>query len=100
LPPQAEICVVTRTATERRSALPLAQMLRELGVRVEVDHRGSSIKSQMKRANRLGCSVVLILGEGELARGTVTVKRMDSSEQEEIPREELAPRVLEWLGSK
>jgi histidyl-tRNA synthetase len=100
LPPQADVCVVTRTATERRSALPLARMLREQGVRVEVDHRGSSIKSQMKRANRLGCSLVLILGEGELARGTVTVRRMDSSEQEEIPRAELAPRVLEWLGRK
>jgi histidyl-tRNA synthetase len=57
--------------------LVLARDLRKSGIRCEVDTRGTSLKSQLRRANTLGARVVLILGEDELANGVVQVKDLD-----------------------
>lgn len=53
-------------------ALALARKLRRLGTRVELDG-GRSLKSLMRRADRLGAGRVLIVGEEEVAarRGTL-----------------------------
>lgn len=95
LPPQVEVAFVTQGDAARLAALPLARALRRRGVRVDVDHRGSSMKSQMKRANRLGAGVVLILAERELERGVVALRQMKSSEQSEVPGDEVVERVLQ-----
>jgi len=97
LAPRAEVCLVTQGAEARRLALPLARELRARGVRADVDHRGTSLKSQMKRADRLGCAIVLLLGESEVTRGVVGLRRMATSEQEEIPLAEVVGRAVERL---
>ena len=43
--------------------LPLAHKLRAAGIRCEVEHRGGSMKSQMKRADKLRSRVAIIVGE-------------------------------------
>jgi histidyl-tRNA synthetase len=100
-PARVEVYVATQGDEARRALLPLARELRRAGVRVEVDHRGSSLKSQLKRGNRLGAQVGLIAGEEELARGVVTVRRMtesiSTSEQAEVARDRVVERVLDWL---
>ena len=58
----------------RRSAL--LRDLRRAGLNAQVEYEGRSLKSQMKRADRLKAPLVFILGEDELARGEVTVRRM------------------------
>jgi histidyl-tRNA synthetase len=55
-------------------ALMLAEQLRELGVRVECDCSGASLKSQMKRADRSGARWAWLIGDDERARGVVAVK--------------------------
>ena len=52
-------------AFEWISALCLA------GIRTEMDFGDKSLKSQMKRANRLGAAHVLIVGENELKQDAV-----------------------------
>ena len=44
-------------------------------------------------ANRLGIQTVLILGDGELDDGTVTVKHMASGEQESWPLGDVMKRL-------
>ncbi|MCC6746492.1 MAG: histidine--tRNA ligase [Deltaproteobacteria bacterium] len=89
----AQVVFVTRGEPARRAALPMVQALRSRGIAVELDHRGMSVKSQMKRADRVGCSVVVLVGEDELQREVVTVRRMATSTQEEVPVVELAARI-------
>jgi histidyl-tRNA synthetase len=98
LGPVARVGCVSRGEAARRALLPLAQALREAGIPVDVDHRGSSVKSQMKRADRLGCELVLLLGEDELARGVATLREMKSSEQSEVPLAEAVSRALARLS--
>ncbi len=59
-------------ADAEAEALALARKLRRLGTRVELDG-GRSLKSLMRRADRLGAGRVLIVGEEEVAarRGTL-----------------------------
>jgi histidyl-tRNA synthetase len=55
------------------------------------------MKSQMKRADKLGARYVAILGDDELARGAWTVRDMGGSSQESVPLAGLAGRLRERI---
>lgn len=82
--PRAFVAAVGEDA--RGEALRLLRELRHAGVAAGMELEGRSIKSQMKRADRLGARVTLIVGGDELARGEVTLRDMRGSEQRAIPR--------------
>jgi histidyl-tRNA synthetase len=77
--------------------LVLARALRQSGIRCEVDTRGTSLKSQLRRANSLGARVVLILGDDEIAQGVVQVKDLDAHTQETMPRDQAIRIVVDRL---
>jgi histidyl-tRNA synthetase len=77
--------------------LALARELRAVGVRCDIDTRGSSLKSQLRRANSLGARVVVILGESELAEQKVQVKDLDARTEERLTRDEAARVIAERL---
>jgi histidyl-tRNA synthetase len=58
-------------------AFRLAHRLRGEGVRVEMDS-GRSLKSQMRRAGKLGCRYVIVLGDDEIASAALTVRDMEA----------------------
>jgi histidyl-tRNA synthetase len=66
------------------------------GIRAELDYEGKSLKSQMRRADKLKARYVLILGGDELKRGRAVLRNMEKKSQEEIPMD----NVLETLKSK
>jgi histidyl-tRNA synthetase len=66
------------------------------GIRVEMDFSDKSLKSQMKRANRIGASHVLILGENELRAGAAVMRNMATKEQVSIGLE----NILDDIKSK
>jgi histidyl-tRNA synthetase len=70
----------------RDSALALLRDLRRGGLEAHMEYEGRSIKSQMKRADRLNAAFTLILGDEELARDEVTVKNMTTGGQARVPR--------------
>jgi histidyl-tRNA synthetase len=69
----------------REASLALLRDLRRAGLNAQIEYEGRSLKSQMKRADRLKAPIVFILGEDELASGSVTVRRMAASAQESVP---------------
>ena len=69
--------------------------LNTAGVAADMEFSDKSLKSQMKRADKLGVSHVLIVGEQELAQGAVTLRDMASKAQTDIPVEHVADRLLE-----
>lgn len=73
-------------------AQSLAEQLRSAGDwRLQLDCGGGSFKSQLKRADRSGAQVALILGEDEAAAQSVVVKFLRSdAEQVTLPQTELA----------
>ena len=66
------------------AAFLLVQRLRRAGRSGDMSHAGGGFKSQMRQADRSGARFCLILGEDELASGTVSVKDMAGGEQRKI----------------
>jgi len=77
-------------AAELREALPEAQLLMHCG--------GGSFKSQLKKADRSGATLALILGEDEVLQGTVNVKHLrEDAPQQTLTRQQLVDYVAHCL---
>lgn len=87
------VFVASHGAAAREVALELVRDLRQANVAAQMDLESRSLKSQMKRADRLDAPIVLILGEDEVTNGTVTVRNMRSSEQHVVPRSDVIDRL-------
>lgn len=85
LAPQADIYLMPLGESAELAALSVAEKLRSAlpGKRIMLHCGGGNMKKQVKRADKSGATVGLILGENELADGTVTVKwlREDKPQQ-------------------
>lgn len=64
------------------------------GIRPEMDLSNRSLKSRMKRANKLEAAYVLIVGDSELEEGAVILRNMTTQKQILIPIESLVERVI------
>lgn len=65
-------------------AFPVVHRLRQAGVSAEMEAEARSLKSQMRRADKLKASSVLIVGDNELEKNLVVLRDMASKAQEEI----------------
>ena len=93
-PPAATrpIAVIPVDGEAEAEALELTHRLRREGFTVDLGYRGNP-QRRMKRANKLGASAALILGEDERARGAATLRDLDTGEQVLIPLPELTGRL-------
>jgi len=78
---------------QQNAALTLAKSLRQQGFATEVDGRGTSLKSMLRKANAGGARFCVVIGEAELARGVVQLKDLTHHEQEEVPFATLGERL-------
>ncbi len=77
------------------AALKLAVELRGAGYVVELGY-GGNLGKRMKRANKLAARAAVIIGTDELARDAVTLRDLDSGEQEEVPLAALKERLTRF----
>jgi histidyl-tRNA synthetase len=87
------IAVVPIGERAEAAALHLAEELRAAGLVAEMEFRGK-VGQRLKRASQRNARHALLLGEDELAKGTVVLRDLDRGEQEEIARDMLLPRLL------
>jgi histidyl-tRNA synthetase len=82
-------------------ALRLAEGLRDAlaGLRLVVNCGGGSLKTQIKRADRSGATLAVILGDEEREHGEATVKRLrQDAPQERVSQATLADYLARALG--
>ena len=82
-------------------AQQLAESMRDAMPRLNlVVHSGAgSFKSQMRKADKSGARIAIILGEAELAAGTVAVKYLrEQRDQVEIAQAEIVSRLMSLLN--
>jgi histidyl-tRNA synthetase len=63
------------------------------GIRLEMDFSDKSLKSQMKRADRMGAPRVMILGDDELKAGAAVLRNMENKEQTSVPLENVVQTI-------
>jgi histidyl-tRNA synthetase len=64
--------------------LPIIYGLRSVGIRIDSDYTGASLKSQMKKADKSGAGHTLIIGEQEIQNGIAILRNMQTKEQSEL----------------
>ncbi len=77
-------------------ALPLAEQLRDQlpELRLQLHCGGGSFKSQIKKADRSGARVALLLGEDESANGAIGIKFLrEERDQEQVSQAQLSERL-------
>ena len=82
---QPDIYLLLQGESSSRKGLLLAETLRNdcPGLSVLSNCGGGSFKSQMKKADKSGAVIAVILGENEIAENTVTVKFLREQKQQQ-----------------
>lgn len=86
------VALVPMGEAAERVALQIAETLRRADIQVDMAF-GGNMKRRMKRADKVGATAAVILGDDELARGVVQVKDLATGDQVEIPLEGLAAQL-------
>jgi histidyl-tRNA synthetase len=92
-----DVFVVAAQPDVRAEAALLGRELRSAGLRVESDLRGGSLKSQLRRADKLNARIAMILGESEIENGVVQLKDLQQKTQTEVPRTQAAAHAKPLL---
>lgn len=79
-----DLFIATMGSGERDTAYKLMDGLLKLGVRVELDYEGKSLKSQMRRADKLAARYSVVIGENEVNSGRASFKRMSDGTTTEL----------------
>ena len=87
--PKPTVGVAYLNAEAKGVAVNLVQALREQHVGATALWENRSLKAQMKHADRIGVDYTMILGEDELAAGTVTLRSMADSSQSTVLRDDV-----------
>ncbi|MCX7793263.1 MAG: histidine--tRNA ligase [Thermodesulfovibrionales bacterium] len=80
-----------------RVCFKIAERLREKGLWVELG-TGSSLKSQLRRADRLKSEYVIIIGEDELKRSRLRWKRLSDGSEGEIGEQDIESLAINKFG--
>ncbi|HSW61714.1 MAG TPA: histidine--tRNA ligase [Dissulfurispiraceae bacterium] len=79
-----KVFVVTLGKEAELEGFRIVEMLRAQGIWAEQSYGSASLKSQLRRADRLSSGFALIIGENELMSGKLQWKDLKKSEQGEV----------------
>ena len=103
LPPPEEpglaVFVVGVGDSGRARSLELVRELRAAGVPADTAFEDRPLKAQLKMADRAGAAYAAIVGERELEAGTVTLRRLEDGQQEDVATEALTARLASETGA-
>lgn len=85
----ARVMFVNFGAREESYCLPLLATLRKEGISSEIYPDSDKMKKQMNYANRKGIKFVALAGESEIEAGKITLKNMETGDQQLILASEL-----------
>ncbi|PKQ65686.1 histidine--tRNA ligase [Labilibaculum filiforme] len=78
---------------EEAFCLPILAKLRANGINAEMYPDSSKMKKQMTYANNKNIPFVILVGESEVEEGVVSLKNMESGDQEKLTPEQLINRL-------
>jgi histidyl-tRNA synthetase len=85
--PKAFIATIGQKAN--LEGLLIAEKLRTKGIYAEMGYEGASLKSQLRKADKLGANYAFIIGDDEIQAGRIKWKNLKDGSQGEIGIEEI-----------
>lgn len=96
----ADIFIAALGERAQKIAFTLTQELRRRGICAAMDYSGKSLKSQMKRADKLNSAYTLIFGDREIEENCVELRDMNSKNQQRLPLDHLLEAVTDLLKAR
>jgi histidyl-tRNA synthetase len=88
--------LVTMGDAARAAGVRILHQLRAEGIRCDCDFTGRRVRRQLEEASRQGARVALILGDDELAQGTIAMKDQATGVQEVLPIDAAIEKLKSW----
>ncbi len=79
--------VIHRGQKAEQLALKITCQLRSVNLIIALDYSGSSFSKQFKRADKSGAKWAIVIGEDEVSKGQLMIKKLKDIDKEEGPRE-------------
>ena len=79
----------------KETAVKLLFDLRKAGIVAEKDYQDKKMKAQFKAADRLQAKYTIVFGDDELEKGVVSIKEMETGQQQEVSFEEAVAYITE-----
>jgi histidyl-tRNA synthetase len=83
-----------------RAVPALLQQLRDAGLAAERDYQGRKTKAQFKSADRVGARFVAVIGDDELDRGEIALKRLSTGEQQAVSLDKLVEVIRSSISAE
>ena len=80
----SDLFIIPLGDENKTAALTIAQELRSSGLRVEISFGDRALKGSMKAADKSGAAYVIVLGDSEIASGTVELKEMSTGKTSSV----------------
>ena len=84
----------------QKIAFNLTNELRRAGVIAEMDYSDKSLKSQLKRADKLNSSFSLIFGDKEIDKKQVLLRNMQTKDQQAVPLDGMLDSIIKIIKER
>ena len=84
----------------KRKSLKLFEELRRSGLAITSSFSRNTMKAQLKKADKLGASFALILGQKEALDETIIIRDMNSGSQETVPLNKVVERLKKKIRKR
>ena len=99
-PYHTDIYIAALGARAQKIAFGLTQELRRAGICAAMDYSNKSLKSQMKRADKLNSAYTLIFGDKEIEENRAELRNMSNKNQQSLPLDHLLAAVSNILKER
>ena len=96
-PAAPRVAVMPMDGDAEGAAFALAESLRGAGIAVDLP-AGGAIGKRLKKADRAGVRIAVILGSDEVAGGSAQIRDLGAGTQQEVPQAEVASVLNGMLG--
>jgi len=93
-PKGMDVFIVTMGDRAYEKAVEISQKLRKNMVAVDIDHMGRSTKAQFKFSNKLNSLYTIVIGDNELDNNVVSLKNMETGNQDEIALDSIVDEIV------
>ena len=88
-----DVYVIHKGERAEQLALEITCQLRSSNLIIELDYSGSSFSKQFKRADKSRAKWALVIGEDEVSKGQLLVKKLRDKQKDEESREYIFSKV-------
>ena len=83
-PASPKVAIVTADDAAQQAAFGLAEALRDAGIDIDLP-TGGGMGKKLKKADKAGIQLVVIMGSDELAKNIVLLRDLSDGSQQELP---------------